>query len=280
MKNQVGTETGRLGAETGARAPKTQFLDSAKCLGTHMGAWAPVNSFCVAKKERLLIYKYMPNGTLHDKLYMKDGGEVTDWLLRLKIGIRVAKGFSWFHHSCDPRVIHRNISLKCILLDEDYELKISDFGLARLMNPVDTHLSTFVNGEFGDLVKGDVYSFKVVLLELVAGAKPTYGAKAQESFKGNLVDWILELSNTSLLHDAIDKSLVGRGYDGELFQFLKVACSCVLSYHKERPTMFEVYQFLRAIGQQYDFTMENDLLVLLEAKNGDQRGELIVARDV
>ncbi|PIN17478.1 Serine/threonine protein kinase [Handroanthus impetiginosus] len=250
--------------------------------------------FCVAEKERLLIYKYMPNGTLHDKLHVKDGGKVMDWPSRLKIGIRAAKGFAWLHHSCNPRIIHRNISSKCILLDEDYEPKISDFGLARLMNPVDTHLSTFVNGEFGDLgyvapeyprtlmatPKGDVYSFGVVLLELVTGEEPTYVAKAHESFKGNLVDWISQLSNTSSLDDAIDKSLVGRGYDGELFQFLKVACSCVLSDHKGRPTMFEVYQLLRAIGQQYDFTTEDDLLVLSEAENGEIRGELIVAPDV
>ncbi|KAL2470801.1 inactive leucine-rich repeat receptor-like protein kinase [Abeliophyllum distichum] len=106
-----------------------------------------------------------------------------------------------------------------------------DFGLARLINPVDTHLSTFINGEFGDLgyvapeyartlvvtPKGDVYSFGVVLLELVTGEKPTSVAKAPESFKGNLVDWISQLSSTSKLQDAIDEFLVGKGYDSELF---------------------------------------------------------------
>ncbi|KAI3450148.1 hypothetical protein Pfo_006813 [Paulownia fortunei] len=253
----------------------------------------PLLGFCVAKKERLLVYKYMPNGTLHDKLHVvNDGGKVMDWPLRLKVGIRAAKGFAWLHHNCNPRIIHRNISSKCILLDTDYEPKISDFGLARLMNPVDTHLSTFVNGEFGDLgyvapeyartlvatPKGDVYSFGVVLLELVTGEKPTYVANAPESFKGNLVEWMSQLSSTSKLHDAIDKSLVGKGYDGELFQFLKVACSCVLAGHKERPTMFEVYQLLRAIGQRYDFTTEDDLLVLSDAGNTDELVELIVAR--
>ncbi|CAI9778646.1 unnamed protein product [Fraxinus pennsylvanica] len=223
-----------------------------------------------------------------------DGGELMDWPLRLKIGIQAAKGFAWLHHSCNPRVIHRNISSNCILLDVDYEPKISDFGLARLMNPIDTHLSTFVNGEFGDLgyvapeyartllatPKGDVYSFGVVLLELVTGEKATYVAKASESFKGNLVEWISELSRTSDLHDAIDKSLVGKGQDNELFQFLKVACSCVLPAPKERPTMFEVSQLLRAIGQPYNFTAEDDISLLSDIGDADQLVELIVARDV
>ncbi|KAL2508135.1 putative inactive leucine-rich repeat receptor-like protein kinase [Forsythia ovata] len=255
----------------------------------------PLLGYCMAKKERLLVYKYMPNGSLHDKLHLvKAGHELMDWPLRLKIGIRAAKGFAWLHHSCNPRIIHRNVSSNCILLDEDYEPKISDFGLARLMNPIDTHLSTFVNGEFGDLgyiapecartllatPKGDVYSFGVVLLELVTGERPTYVAKAPKSFNGNLVEWISELSRTSKLHDAIDESLVGKGYDVELFQFLKVARNCVLPAPKERPTMFEVYQFLRAIGQPHNFTTEDDILLQSDIGDADQLVELIVARGV
>ncbi|XP_022847088.1 probably inactive leucine-rich repeat receptor-like protein kinase At5g48380 [Olea europaea var. sylvestris] len=276
--------------------PEKEFVSEMATLGNikHRNL-VPLLGFCMAKKERLLVYKYMPNGSLHDKLHLvKDGGELMDWPLRLKIGILAAKGFAWLHHSCNPRIIHRNISSNCILLDADYEPKISDFGLARLMNPIDTHLSTFVNGEFGDLgyvapeyartlmatPKGDVYSFGVVLLELVTGEKATYVAKAPESFKGNLVDWISELSRTSDLHDAIDKSLVGKGHDNALFQFLKVACSCVLPAPKERPTMFEVYQLLRAIGQPYNLTTEDDILLPSDNGDADQLVELIVARDV
>ncbi|KAG8371650.1 hypothetical protein BUALT_Bualt13G0110200 [Buddleja alternifolia] len=254
----------------------------------------PLIGFCMTKKERLLVYKHMPKGTLHDNIHITgDGAEVMDWPLRLKIGIRAAKGFAWLHHSCNPRIIHRNISSNCILLDSDYEPKISDFGLARLMNPIDTHLSTFVNGEFGDLgyvapeyartlvatPKGDVYSFGVVLLELVTGEKPTFVTKAPESFKGNLVEWISQLSTASKLPDAIDTSLSGKGFDSEIFQFLKVACSCVLPGHKERPTMFEVYQLLRAIGQRYDFTTEDDILMVNETEDEEKLVELIVARE-
>lgn len=255
----------------------------------------PLLGFCIAKKERLLVYKHMPNGSLHDKLHFQsEGAKKMDWPLRLKIGIGASKGFAWLHHSCNPRIIHRNISSKCILLDADFEAKISDFGLARLMNPIDTHLSTFVNGEFGDLgyvapeyartllatPKGDVFSFGVVLLELVTGEKPTFVSSAPESFKGNLVEWISHLSSNSMLHDAIDKSLVGKGTDDELFQFLKVACSCVLPAPKERPTMFEVYQLLRAIGERYNFTTDDDILMMTDNGDADHLEELIVAREV
>ncbi|XP_011010350.1 PREDICTED: probably inactive leucine-rich repeat receptor-like protein kinase At5g48380 [Populus euphratica] len=95
--------------------------------------------FCVANKERLLVFKYMSNDTLHDHIRIADESrKPMGWPLRL-------------HHNCNPRIIHQNISYKCILMDADFEPKTSDFGLGRLVNPIDTHLSTFVNGEFGDL---------------------------------------------------------------------------------------------------------------------------------
>ncbi|XP_028794856.1 probably inactive leucine-rich repeat receptor-like protein kinase At5g48380 [Neltuma alba] len=249
--------------------------------------------FCVAKQERLLVYKYMENGSLHDQLHLDTDRSTMQWSIRLKIAIGAAKGLAWLHHSCNPRIIHRNISSKCILLDADFEPKISDFGLARLMNPIDTHLSTFVNGEFGDLgyvapeytrtlvatPKGDVYSFGTVLLELVTGERPTHVAKAPESFKGNLSEWISNLSSKSELQDAIDESLLGKGVDGEIFQFLKVACNCVSPNPKERPTMFEVYQLLRAIGSRYHFTADDEILLPTDPGDAANFEELIVARE-
>lgn len=269
-----------------------EFASEMATLGTvkHRNL-VPLLGFCVTKKERFLVYKYMSNGTLHDNLHPEK--KHLEWSVRLKIAIGAAKGFAWLHHNCNPRILHRNISSKCILLDQEFDPRISDFGLARLMNPVDTHLSTFVNGEFGDIgyvapeyartlvatPKGDVYSFGVVLLELVTGQNPTHVTKAPESFKGNLVDWISDLSLQSKLHDSIDESLVGKGYDNEVFQVLKVGCNCVLpANHKERPTMFEVYQLLRAIGQNYHFTTDDELL--MPSDNGDGGDiELIVARE-
>ncbi|XP_027349673.1 probably inactive leucine-rich repeat receptor-like protein kinase At5g48380 [Abrus precatorius] len=271
-----------------------EFLAEMGTLGTvrHRNL-VPLLGFCMAKREKLLVYKNMPNGNLYDQLHPASDGCNMDWSLRLKIAIGAAKGLAWLHHNCNPRIIHRNISSKCILLDVDFEPKISDFGLARLMNPIDTHLSTFVNGEFGDLgyvapeytktllatPKGDIYSFGTVLLELVTGEKATHVAKAPETFKGNLVEWVTQLSSNSKLHDAIDESLIGKGVDQELFQFLKVACNCVTAVPKERPTMFEVYQFLRAIGSRYNFTTEDEIMLPTDTGDIDNLEELIVARE-
>lgn len=271
-----------------------EFMSEMGTIGTvkHRNL-VPLLGFCMAKKERLLVYKNMPNGNLHDQLHPADGASTLDWTTRLKIAIGAAKGLAWLHHSCNPRIIHRNISSKCILLDADFEPKISDFGLARLMNPIDTHLSTFVNGEFGDFgyvapeytrtlvatPKGDVYSLGTVLLELVTGERPTNVTKAPETFKGNLVEWITELTKDSKLQDAIDESLVGEDVNTELFQFLKVACNCVLPAPKERPTMFEVYQLLRAIGGRYNFTTEDEILVPTDIGYADNLEELIVSRE-
>jgi serine/threonine protein kinase len=251
----------------------------------------PLLGYCIAKNERLLVYKYMPKGSLYDHLHEQNSKrKALEWSLRLKIAIGTARGLAWLHHSCNPRILHWNISSKCILLDDDYEPKISDFGLARLMNPIDTHLSTFVNGEFGDLgyvapqytrtlvatPKGDVYSFGVVLLELVTVEKPTHVSNAPENFKGSLVEWVTYLSNNSLLQDAVDKSLIGKDNDAELFQCMKMACSCVLSSPKERPTMFEVFQLLRAVGEKYHFSAADDELTM-QPQNGNPEDELIVA---
>jgi hypothetical protein len=109
--------------------------------------------------------------------------------------------------------------------------------------------------------KGDVFSFGTVLLELVTGERPTHVAKAPENCKGSLVEWITQLSSNSELRDAIDRSLVGTGVDGELSQFLKIARNCVVSTPRERPTMFEVYQLLRAIGERYNFTIEDEIVM-------------------
>ncbi|XP_021910728.1 probably inactive leucine-rich repeat receptor-like protein kinase At5g48380 [Carica papaya] len=127
--------------------------------------------------------------------------------------------------------------------------------------------------------KGDVYSFGVVLLELVTGEKPTNVANAPESFKGNLVEWVMHLSSNAQLQDAIDKSLIGKGSDSELLQALSIARKCVSSTPKERPTMLEVYQFLRAIGERYDFTTEDEIFMPSDSGDVNYLQELIVAQE-
>jgi serine/threonine protein kinase len=252
----------------------------------------PLLGYCVAGSEKLLIYKHMVNGSLKDWLHeVLPEGRNLDWPTRVKISIGIARGLSWLHHNCNPRIIHRNISSSVILLDDDYEPRITDFGLARLMNPGDTHISTFVNGDFGDIgyvapeysrtlvatVKGDVYSFGVVLLELVTGQKAS-SVCSESEFKGNLAEWVTFLSNNGRHDEAMDKTLKTKGFDNELGQILRIACRCIHPIPKERPTMYETHQMLRAIGQKYNLTDNDDFLPIVESKEMESIDEETTVR--
>ncbi|KAF8399368.1 hypothetical protein HHK36_015233 [Tetracentron sinense] len=251
----------------------------------------PLLGFCVVEDEKLLVYKHMPSGTLYSLLHgsapTNSQSGLLDWPTRLKIGIGAAKGLAWLHHGCQPPFLHQNMSSNVILLDEELDARITDFGLARLMSSADSHESTFINGDLGEFgyvapeysstmvasLKGDVYGFGIVLLELVTGQKPLEVGSADEGFKGNLVDWVNQLSGSGRMKDAIDKALCGRGHEDDILQFLKVACTCVVSRPKDRSSMFQVYQSLKSIGEDHGFSEQYDEFPLLFGKQDSGRHE-------
>ena len=228
---------------------------------------APLLGFCVVEEERLLVYKYMSNGTLMSLL---EGDEEMDWLTRFRIGLGAARGLAWLHHGCRPSILHQNICSSVILVDEDFDARIVDSGLARLMVPLDNNESSFMTGDLGEFgyvapeysttmlasLKGDVYGLGVVLLELATGVK----ALGKEGFKGSLVDWVKHLESSGRLVDAIDEEIRGKGCDDEIIKFVEVACNCVASRPKERWSMFKAYQSLRAMAEKqgYSFTEQDE----------------------
>ncbi|KAK9090570.1 hypothetical protein Sjap_023747 [Stephania japonica] len=245
----------------------------------------PLLGFCAVEDEKLLVYKHMPNGSLFSMLHgnngkMGDHHGHLDWPTRLKIGIGAAKGLAWLHNSCQPPCLHQSISSSVILLNEDLDARIADVGMARLMSSSDSQERTFVNGDFGELgyvapeysstmiasMKGDVYGFGVVLLELATGQKPLEVKNAEEGFKGNLVDWVNRFSVSGRIKDVIDKSICRKGHDCEILQFLRVAFACVVSRPKDRSSMFEVYQSLKNIGQGRDFSEQFDEFPIIVQK--------------
>ncbi|XXG89446.1 hypothetical protein AAC387_Pa12g1435 [Persea americana] len=215
----------------------------------------------------------MPKGTLYDQLHhVNFEVEVLDWAKRLRIGIGVARGLPWLHHHCNPCIIHRNISSKCILLYEDHEPKISDFGFARLLNPENSHLtvsldgnadgSTYLAPEYKHRLvmatpKGVVYYFGMVLLELISGKTPAEVVNVVQNVEDNTVEWITYLFNMC----AKDSSLVGRLCDGEIVKFLKAAFASVMSCPENKHTMLDVYKLFRAIGARYGFIDEDEGLM-------------------
>ncbi|KAM0055715.1 putative protein kinase RLK-Pelle-PERK-1 family [Helianthus debilis subsp. tardiflorus] len=146
--------------------------------------------YCVSENKRLLVYEYVPNNTLYYHLH--------DWPTRMRVASGAARGIAYLHEDCNPRVIHRDIKSSNILLDKNFEARVSDFGLAKLAADV-THVTTRVMGTFGYMApeyarsgnlseKSDVFSFGVVLLELITGRKPVDAS--QRSGDEGLVEWV------------------------------------------------------------------------------------------
>ncbi|XP_037495063.1 receptor-like serine/threonine-protein kinase At1g78530 isoform X2 [Jatropha curcas] len=175
-----------------------------------------LHGYLSAPHYNLLIYEFMPNGSLDAVLHGRSTkNKGLDWQSRYRIALGAARGISYLHHDCIPHIIHRDIKSSNILLDHNMEARVSDFGLATLMEPDKTHVSTFPAGTFGYLApeyfdtgkataKGDVYSFGVVLLELLTGKKPTDEAFFEEGTK--LVTWVSNSEAGTSLVFAISNS--------------------------------------------------------------------------
>ncbi|XLU45205.1 probable serine/threonine-protein kinase PBL7 isoform X2 [Arachis duranensis] len=156
--------------------------------------------YCADGDQRLLVYEYMPLGSLEDHLHdVAPGKERLDWNTRMKIAAGAASGLEYLHDKANPPVIYRDLKCSNILLSEGYHPKLSDFGLAKL-GPVgeNTHVSTRVMGTYGYCapeyamtgqltLKSDVYSFGVVLLEIITGRKAIDNSKS--AGEQNLVAW-------------------------------------------------------------------------------------------
>eukprot|EP01018_Ginkgo_biloba_P025852 Gb_27527 [translate_table: standard] len=151
----------------------------------------------------LLVYDLMHNGSLDSILHERSPNKETlDWATRYKIALGAARGIAYLHHDCIPHIIHRDIKSSNILLNENMEARICDFGLATLINPHQTHVSTFVAGTFGYLApeyvdtgrateKGDVYSYGVLLLEILTGKRPTDEVFVEKG--NNIVTWVNQI---------------------------------------------------------------------------------------
>ncbi|XP_022761442.1 probably inactive leucine-rich repeat receptor-like protein kinase At5g48380 [Durio zibethinus] len=230
------------------------FITELKTLGTlRHDNLVPLLGFCIESREKLLVYRYMSNGNLYNWLHPSEEGEakIIEWPLRVKIACGIARGLVWLHQNCNFRVIHLDISSKCILLDQNFKPKISNFGEAMLMksNNTDWSSSFYMDSEFWEMsfVKEDVYRFGILLLELITGKDPSQLTNSSNT--GKLVK--IDLSTSSNFYHVIDKSLIGRGFDLDILQILKVACNCVHPNPDRRPAMLEVHKTISAVGKRY-----------------------------
>ncbi|XP_060668679.1 probable LRR receptor-like serine/threonine-protein kinase At1g07650 isoform X2 [Ziziphus jujuba] len=210
---------------------------------------------CISRNQLLLVYEYMENNSLAGALYGPEERQLKlDWPTRQKICVGIARGLVFLHEDSTLRVVHRDIKTTNILLDGDLNPKISDFGLAKLDEEENTHISTRIAGTLGYMApeyalwghltyKADVYSFGVVALEIVAG-KNNNMKHLENSPYVSLVDWALVLQQEGNLVELLDPKLGSEFYKEEVLRVIKVALLCVNSSAALRPMMSEVVNML------------------------------------
>ncbi|GJX07203.1 receptor-like protein kinase FERONIA, partial [Tanacetum coccineum] len=203
--------------------------------------------FCDDNKEMIIVYDYMPHGTLYDHLHKHM--TPLSWVQRLKISIGAARGLDYLHTGIGTQhgIIHRDVKSSNILLDENWEAKISDFGLSKV-GPTNLSLSSIdasVKGTFGYLDpeyfytskvtrKTDVYAFGVVLFELLSGRLAVDDRYGEEQC--SLVKWAKDCVKDQKLDQMVDSYIKGTISPKCLRRFAKMADRCLLSVPKDRPS--------------------------------------------
>ncbi|XP_024022303.1 proline-rich receptor-like protein kinase PERK8 isoform X2 [Morus notabilis] len=222
--------------------------------------------YCISEHQRLLVYDYVPNNNLHYHLH-DEGRPVMDWATRVKVAAGSARGIAYLHEDCHPRIIHRDIKSSNILLDNNYEAQVSDFGLAKLALDSNTHVTTRVMGTFGYMApeyatsgklteKSDVYSFGVVLLELITGRKPVDAS--QPLGDESLVEWarplLSEALDTEDFGELVDPRLGLNFNENEMFRMIEAAAACVRHSAAKRPRMGQVVRALDSMDEISDLS--------------------------
>ncbi|XP_022734613.1 probable L-type lectin-domain containing receptor kinase S.7 [Durio zibethinus] len=214
-----------------------------------------LQGWCAEKGELLLVYDFMPNGSLDKVLHPEpETGILLTWSHRLNIAIGLACVLSYLHQECEQQVIHRDIKTSNIMLDGNFNPRLGDFGLARLMDHDKSPVSTLTAGTMGYLApeylqygkateKTDVFSYGVVILEVACGRRPI--EREQNSQKMvNLVDWVWGLHGQGRITEAADKRLNGDFIEEEMRKLLLVGLSCAHPDSAERPSIRRVLQIL------------------------------------
>ncbi|PHU05382.1 Protein kinase APK1B, chloroplastic, partial [Capsicum chinense] len=219
--------------------------------------------YCLEEDHRLLVYEFMPKGSMENHLFRRGSFyQPLSWSLRMKVALGAARGLA-FLHNAETKVIYRDFKTSNILLDSDYNAKLSDFGLAR-DGPVgdQSHVSTRVMGTYGYAApeylstghltaKSDVYSFGVVLLEILSGKKAI--DKNRPTGEHSLVDWAKPyLTNKRRVFRVLDARLEGQYSLTHAMKVAILALQCISMDPKSRPTMDEVVKALEQLQESKD----------------------------
>ncbi|KAJ3695591.1 hypothetical protein LUZ60_000968 [Juncus effusus] len=219
----------------------------------------PLLGFCIERKECLLVYPYMANGSVSSCL--REGSvsrSLLDWRARKRIALGTAKAIAYLHHTCDPKIIHCDIKAANILLDDSCQPFIGDFGVATIMNSMASGIIiTSVRGTYGYIApeylssgilsdKVDVFAYGITLLELVTGQGPYDLARLMEDEDLTLLDWVTDLVDRQQFEVLVDPDLRENylNIEADVESVVQVAMLCTQQIPAERPTMLEVVRML------------------------------------
>lgn len=205
-----------------------------------------LKGFSIKGKERLLVYEFLENLSLRQALLDKQVASPMTWPTRMKIAVGTAQGLAYMHEESEERIVHRDIKASNILLDKDFNAKIADFGLAKIFDNDETHITTRVAGTLGYLSpeyalrgqlteKADIFSFGIVALEIVSGRTNTdTSLPTQEEY---LLDWAYHLLEENRILDLVDPALKN-DYDAkEAERLIHAAILCTRVQRSRRPSM-------------------------------------------
>ncbi|KAL6567483.1 putative serine/threonine-protein kinase pbl23 [Orobanche gracilis] len=230
----------------------------------HHSSLVNLIGYCADGRQRILVYEYMKNGSLEDHLLdLSPNRKPLDWYTRMRIAKGAAEGLEYLHDTANPPIIYRDFKASNILLDEAFNPKLSDFGLAKL-GPMggQEHVSTRVMGTYGYCApeyaqtgqlttKSDVYSFGVVFLEIISGRRAIDNTKPPE--EENLVEWAKPLFKDRRKFTLMADPLLEGNYPVKgLYQALAVAAMCLQEESSTRPLIGDVVTALEFLATRPD----------------------------
>ncbi|KAK1419887.1 hypothetical protein QVD17_29310 [Tagetes erecta] len=220
--------------------------------------------YYASSSEMFLVYNYLSGGNLEDFIRLKNENvRVTSVQTVVKIAVNVASALAFLHDKCDPRVLHRDVKPSNVLLDDDLNAYLSDFGLSRLLEGFRTHVTTGVAGTFGYVApeyalacrvsdRADVYSYGVMLLELVSDKRALDPSFSGQENGFTIVSWAVMLQREERMTEAFDVGKWTAGAENVLMDLLLLGLKCTMETASRRPSMRQVVRYLKQIQSAFD----------------------------